>query len=652
MEGSVFMPFDYLFRPIQIGSVNIKNRFVMSPLGTRYPNKDHTVSQRMIEHYARRARGGFGLIILEFTAVTAGGRTQANQLGIWDDSFIPGHRRLVEAVHEGGAKIFLQLTHGGRQVKGGFDGQADLVSSSAIPCEPCGVLPRAMTLEEIARLIDDFGAAAARAKEAGYDAVEIHGANGYLVNQFLSAAVNKRTDAYGGSLANRARLLLELIRRVHAVCGEGYPVTVRINGDDHMEDGLTPDEAAVICAMAEEAGAAAVNTSASMYPSSQWLALPANAPMGHNSYITETIKRAVSIPVILTGRLNDPYVSEYLLRTGKADLAAMGRAALAEPDFPNKTAAGRLDEICPCISCNQGCQAAASNPKTGYVSCAVNPFVGFESELEVKPAEMKKRVVVVGSGPIGMLAAWITARRGHHVTVVERAEQVGGQFRLAMIPPGKQQLARVIQYYETMCKKAGVHFLLNTNATVETVQGLHPDAVLLATGAEPLIPRSIPGAGRPGFVTHVEVLSGRIPMAGKKVLMAGGGEVAIETAEFMAEHDASVTVVEMADAIAATMPAGNRKHMLRRIEAKGIQVFVKSPIQEFLEDGVICEQDGRLIELRGFDLVVLSLGRKSCRQLEEPLKKIVPEVYVIGDAKTPGAIFAGNAHAVRAALSL
>lgn len=643
--------YETLFTPIQIGNVEVKNRFVLSPLGTRYPDDNHYVTQRLIDHYGTRAKGGFGLLIVEFTAITADGRTQAKQLGIWDDSYIQGHKKLVERVHQDGGKIFLQLTHAGRQVKGGFANPGEIVSASPVQCPSSGIIPRELTNAEVYQLIEDFASAAKRAQEAGYDAVEIHGANGYLVGQFLSAFSNKRTDEFGGSVKGRAKFLCDIIKRVHEVCGADYTVSVRINTDDHVQDGIHPQEAAMIATFAEEAGAAAINTSVSVYASGEWLALPGSFPMGYNSYGSEEIKKAVSIPVLLSGRINEPWVADFMIKSNKADMVALGRAGLAEPEFPNKIKLGKIDEICPCISCNQGCQAGAVDPAYGYVSCVINPFVGFEGTLIPKEAAVKKKVAVVGAGSAGMLAAWTAAKCGHSVILFEKDTTVGGQLKMASTPPGKQDITKVVRYYETMCKKYGVEIRLQTEASPALIKEEQFDAVILATGGTPLMP-NIKGIKNPTFHSYTDVLKGKVDITGKNVLIAGGGMVAAETAEFIAEHHCAVTMVEAQSLIAGTVPGGVRKHLLGRLQDLSVSMYTDAPIREFLEDGVLCEKDGAELRLDGFECIVLAMGSRSFNPLEEEMRTVVDEVYVIGDAEKAGNIRNGTDNAIRIALAL
>lgn len=642
--------FENLLSPIKIGSITIKNRFVESPLATYYGNEDGTVSDRLIAHYAAHAKGGYGWIGIGFTAVAVAGRASMRQIGVWDDKFIPGLTRLAAAIHDGGGKTFLQLHHAGRQCTEDVTGQQPL-APSVIPEPLMAVVPRAFSTEEVYELIDQFVQAAVRAKKSGFDGVEVHAANGYCLQQFLSAATNKRTDEFGGGIANRAKVVVDIVRGIKAACGEDYPVQVRICGEEYVQDGLVPYEARIVCRILEENGVDAINISTSNYASVKWLTLTGAFRPGHNNYISRELKKAVSIPVMSIGRISDPYVAEDIIASGDADLISFGRGAICDPELPNKVAEGRIDEICPCIACNESCMGYADNPDIGYVSCLMNPFAGFYDSLIPTPADPAKNVAVVGAGPAGMLCAWTAAKRGHKVTLYEKSDKVGGQFRLASVPPGKQDIARGLKYYHTMCRKFGVDIRMNTEATADMLLKSRPDAVVLATGGVPLRP-NIKGIDNPNFITAVDLLDGKHNLGYQNVLVVGGGLVGCEVAEYIAERNSSVTIIEMLDGVAKDAESAVREFMLERLEKYKIKSYTDSRVLEFVDDGVIYLNNGEEHRLDGFDAVVLAMGSISYNPLEEQLREHFDEVYVIGDAKKTGFCNKANEQAVRVALKL
>lgn len=640
--------FEELFAPLKIGNYEIKNRLMVSPLATRLPDEYSYMTQRCIDHYVRRAKGGFGLIGVGFSAVMKSGRAQGNQLGIWCDEMISGHKELVDAVHAEGAKIFCQLHHAGREIKGGMPEPGEPVSASPTQCRLNGVIPRELTVEEIYEIVSAFGDAAVRAKKAGYDHVEIHAGNGYLINQFLSANSNKRTDDYGGSIGNRARILTEIIKDCKEKCGSEYPVSVRLNGDEHIQDGITSDECATFAIIAEESGACLINLTVSCYPTVEWMYLPGAFKQGYNAYISETVKKVVKIPVVCNGRISDPYVAVNILRSGKADIISLGRGQLAEPEFPNKIKAGLLDELCPCVACNQGCGLGPTMPNIGYVTCMVNPRTGNENLYAPKKTVSEKNVAVVGAGPGGMMAAWTVAANGHKVVLLEKSKKLGGQFNYACTSPGKQDIARIIPYYSTMCKKYNVDIRLNVEVSIDTLKELSPDVVILATGAIPLEP-PILGIRNEALSNYIEVLTGKISVTGKKVLVAGGGMVACEVAEYIAERFSQVTMVEMKPIMAEGIQRGVRLFMLQRMKDLGIEMVNNAKIKEFFDDGVSYEKDGTVTELHGFDLVVKALGSRSYNPLEEQVREVFPKTFVIGDALNASDGFAAIREALKVA---
>ncbi|GAQ25692.1 FAD-dependent oxidoreductase [Tepidanaerobacter syntrophicus] len=623
------MKFPVLLSPIKIGTMEVRNRFVVPPMGTNFANPDGSVSKQLIDYLAARSKGGYGLIIVEVTAIDPLGKAIPWQPGIWDDKFVPGWKELVDEVHKYGAKIVVQLHHAGRQTTHEVIGSQP-VAPSPIPCPVDREIPRELTTEEVYDLIEKFGDAAVRARDAGFDGVEVHGAHGYLIAQFMSAYSNKRIDEFGGDLTSRMKFPVDIVKNIRAKVGNGYPIIFRFSGDERVPGGRTIDESRVVAEKMEKAGVNALHVSTGVYGSIPWLIAPSAVPPAYNVYAAEEIKKVVKIPVITVGRINDPNLAEDILEGGKADLVSLGRESIADPELPNKTAAGMINEISPCIGCMQACVGYLFDPKYLKISCLVNPFTGREGELKIEKAAAPKKVVVVGGGPGGLEAAWVAAKKGHKVTVYEKEEVLGGQYRIGAIPPTKQDILKALRYYITMGKKYGVEYKMGVEATEELILEENPDAVILATGGVPLMP-NIKGIDNPKFVKAIDVLEGKKEV-GMNVLVVGGGMVGVETADFLGEHLHKVTIVEMLPEIAKDEQDAVKYFLLKRLNEYGVKAITGATVKEFLDDGVVCEKDGKEEKIAGFDTVILAMGAKAYNPLEEKIKGKVPELYVIGDA--------------------
>ncbi|MBZ4666329.1 FAD-dependent oxidoreductase [Mahella sp.] len=616
-----------VFSSMHIGTMEVANRLVVPAMVMNFCNSDGTATEKFIAYHEAKAKGGWELIITEDYAVDPCGKGFPCIPGLWDNAQIESHSELTERVHKYGSKIVAQIYHAGRQTNHFITGMQP-VAPSPIPCPANQEIPHELTISEIHDIVNKYGDCALRAKEAGFDGVEVHGAHGYLVAQFMSPYSNKRTDEYGGSLLNRMRFPLEIISNIRAKAGNVFPIIFRISGDEFVPGGRTIEDTKAISVLLEQAGVNAIHVSAGVYASMQTIIPPAAVRHGWITDFAADVKKVVSIPVITVGRINDPIMAETIIASGKADFVAMGRASLADPELPNKAAAGRFDDINYCIGCLQGCIGSLNKGNPG--GCLVNPVTGRESELIIEPAEQKKKVFVAGGGPAGMEAAMVAAQRGHEVHLYEKSDRVGGQYAIGAIPPNKGEIDMFIVWQYNQLKKHGVNIHFNTELTADIVEQETPDAVIVATGGEPLIP-NIPGKDRPNVVNANDVLLGKVNV-GHRVIVIGGGMVGSETADHLANHGKEVMIVEMLPVIAKDEEAAVRYFLMKDLKQNDVKIYVNAPVKEILDDGIISEIDGTETKIGPADTIVLAIGARSVNTLTRQLEGKVPQVIAIGDA--------------------
>lgn len=621
--------------------MTVKNRFVMPPMGTNLASPDGFVTDPMIGYYEAKAKGGVGLVIVEVTSVEyPRGSAVPLQLCIDDDKFLPGLTALAGAIKGGGARAVMQLVHAGGACRSTVAG-VRAVAPSPIPRVGTDI-PEELTAAQIADLVDKFARGAERAARAGFDAIELHAAHYYLMAQFLSAAWNRRRDDYGGDLEHRARFVLEVVRAIRARVGRGFPLWCRINGMEYgVERGTTLEEAQLLAGMLEDAGTDAVNVSAcgrgpihaSAWPVGGKMLPPMAHPPGLLLPLARAIKSKVGIPVMAVGSLT-PEVGESAIAGGQTDMVVVGRALVADPELPNKVAAGRLDDIVPCIACLR-CRDRLLEEKT-TIGCSVNAAAGKERHSLIVAAAKQKRVLVIGGGPAGLEAARVAAIRGHRVTIVEKSRRLGGQLNLAAVPPYKQRIATFTTYMARQIDKLGVTVMLDTEATPELVERLKPDAVVLATGVAPVIPE-IAGLDRMKVVTAEDVLSGKAE-TGPRVVVIGGELVGCETAEYLAEKGKNVTVTRRGPGMATKMGAALRTLQLERLGAAGVRLLPGVKYQRATEKGLVVINPQGQEELLEADTLVLAAGSRPDTTLSRALAGIVPEVHGAGDCLEPRGI--------------
>ena len=630
-----------LFQPGWIGGLELKNRIMMSSMLTCFAHGTGEPSQQMIDYYAERAKGGVGLIIVEGTCFTYPlGALTASRLRIDSENHVSKHFELVEAVHSYGAKIFLQFLHPGGKGRSIF-------SAGQQPVSPSGVgrvglpPPRALTTDEIEELIQEVVTAADRAKRAGYDGVEINVGHGYLFHEFLSETTNLRTDEYGGSLEKRARIVTDAIKAIKTALGKDFIVIARLSA----EGGYTIREGKIFSQIFEQAGIDALDVSAGglePFPLQTPETNPMDLPQGRFVPYAQAIKQVVKVPIITVGEIKEPRFAESILETERADFICLGRALLADPEWPKKAMEGREADIRKCISCDfcklstaGGSQAHANRPPLGIpLRCATNAAVGREKELaKIHPAEIRKRVMIVGGGPAGMEAARVASLRGHSVSLYEKGDSLGGQLNLAAVPPGKQKIGWVIEFLKGQLNRPNVETHLNREVKVEDVVKEAADVLIVAAGSRPIQP-DIPGLDEDRVITAHDLLARQRRVRGKKIVVIGAGQTGCETAEFLADKGFEVTLMDLLPAreLAPDAVPDHRNPLLARLRARGIEISTEQTAREMMQNRLVVVTAGGEERFLEVDTVVLAAGTEPVRKIADQAKGKVPEIYVIGDS--------------------
>lgn len=645
--------YNRLLSPFSVGKLKLKNRMIATATVTDMAGEDGLPTEQFIRYHEEKARGGWGLVITEDYAVSDNGRTHKRLPGLWDDSQVPAHSELVRRVHGAGGAICVQLFHPGRNA-GLWSAGDDLMAPSPVRDPVMPQAPREMTRCDIERVVDQFAQAARRAKACGFDAIEIHGAHGYLIHQFLSGFSNKRCDEYGGSIVNRARFALEVIAAVRGAVGSDFPISFRFNVRDHIQDGISVAEACAFARLLEGAGVNLLNCSQGVPSSRGVITPPSSAEPACYASDAAIVKRVVGIPVAVVGRITDPDIAEGIIAAGMADFVGMGRQAICDPYFPVKVMEGRPEDIIQCIACLRGC--AGESRRGNSVHCALNPTVGYEVEDAKRFAAADpdpKRVTVIGGGVSGVQAAITAAHRGHEVNLMESCDALGGQWRMAAVPPGKSSLSSFVAWQGRQVANAGIKVALGARATAESILASNPDVVVVATGSTPLIP-PIPGLAESSRVVDArDVLLGEAVPTGR-VAVLGGGLVGAETADFLASGACEVTVIEMGAQVAPDAEPIPRACLLDSLRKHGVALLTSERIVRIEDGKVYTENNKHPLGGEDFDTLVTAFGANSEVSLVGDLrgKGYTGDIVVVGDAACVSDAFGNIREGYEAAMRL
>lgn len=618
-----------IFEPIQIGAMTLKNRLVVPAMASNYSNVEGMATEQLIGYHEAKAKGGWGLIIVEDYRICPEAGASAKLPGLYEDKQIPSHQELTRRVHEAGGKIVAQIYHAGWESKREFVGACP-VGVAAVKNLNMVDMPQALTIEQIHIIVQQFADCAKRVKAAGFDGVEIHGAHGYLLEQFFSPQLNSRSDAYGGDFAGRSRLALEVVRAVREAVGAEFPILYRMTVAEYVEGGLGIEESKALAILLEDAGVDAINCSqgaGSMGCGTMTIPPSVVRPAAYVGHAA-AIKSVVEVPVIAVGRINTPEIAEAVIRSGQADLVAMGRASIADPALPNKALAGDLAAINHCIGCVQGC---IGEKRRGHgLNCMVNPVVGHETAWSFGKTKQPKRVFIAGGGVAGCEAALAAAERGHQVTIFEKAERLGGQWCLAAVPVGKTEFSGFLKWQRLQLERLGVELRLQKELTVEQIGQEQPDVVLDATGSYPFL-APVKGVEQAHVVTAHDVLAGKA-VVGNRVVVIGGGLVGAETAEYVACRGSQVSILEMQSQIAKDGEGASNYYLLQNLEKHRVAIYTNAKVLEIGKTDVRFQLHEEEHRIANVDTVIMATGVKSNQAFANALQEKQIPFIAVGDA--------------------
>jgi len=630
-----------LLEPVKIGNKTARNRIFMPPMEARLNTVHGDVTNEMVDYYAARARGGAGTIVVENTFVDdKESRSSLISSGLYSDHLIRGKGMLAEAIKDEGAIAIIQLSHGGRQANGAAN-PLQPVAPSAVMCEVTGRMPAALTKDKILEIEDAFAQAARRAKLAGFDGVEIHGAHGYLVSSFFSPHTNRRKDKYGGSIENRGRFAVEVLQKVREQVGDDFIVGIRMNGSEFYEKGGLTEKESPLLAKMFEPYVDYIHVSATTYETGAlWNGAAMYVPDGPIVFLAEAVHKAVDVPVVTVGSL-DHVSAELALSDGKADIAALGRALIVDPDLPNKLAAGRAEDIRPCCRANEGCFSRFYNGLT--MRCELNPACGREREYRLSRAPVRKRIAVVGGGIAGMEAARVADIVGHDVSLYEKTDRLGGHLIEGSAPDFKEKTGLYVKWMERQLEKSGVKVQMNTEIGPENAVKLEADVIIVAVGSDYSVP---PIEGIENAIVAKDALLYGID--GDEACVIGGGLVGSETALMLAEQGKTVTIIEMMESLVPDHENNARIGLLDRLDKAGADIMLNSKAVAIDPSGVVLE-DGSCVKC---DTVVNAAGLVARAELARKLTVAEKTVYVIGDCDKARKIYDATHEAWRAVLEI
>ncbi|MBW2609049.1 MAG: FAD-dependent oxidoreductase [Deltaproteobacteria bacterium] len=614
-----------LFSPFSIKGRKLRNRIVMPALASFLIEDDGSYSDQTVEHYRRRAAGGPGMVIVEAHGVAPEGVVANHQARIYDDRYIEGLSRIAEVIKSEGAIPAIQIHHAGRQVPARVIKRKPF-APSPLPCPAIKGDVEPLTIDGIRKIIKQFGDAADRITQAGFALIEIHGAHGYIINQFLSRFSNIREDEYGGDITGRTRFAGEIVREVRQRVGDDFPVSFKISAQEFVPNGLTTEESIEILKQLVEEGIDIVQVSAGNDATPEWICQPMFMKKACLADSAAKIKAALNIPVMVVGRINDPLIADSIIVEGKADLVCMGRGLLADPELPIKAREGRLDDIRICIACNKCMQSIF---RKGRIECLVNPALGREKEMAFRATETPRKVMVIGGGPGGLNVAWVAAKRGHDVSLYERQSKLGGQLILGSISSYKEEMVNLLRFLKNQIKRYCVKSHLNFDVTVDTISENNPDVVILATGSVPIMP-PVEGINSHNVVTVPQILNGVRPMI-KEAIIIGGGATGCEVALHLAEHGCPVTIVEMLPKIGVEIESIIKKVLLQKLKKNNVKILTEHRLSSVSKDGAfVIDKEGKELFLKGRS-VVIAVGNSPENSLFDQIKALGIETYKIGD---------------------
>ena len=620
---------EHLFTPYRIKDCILRNRVVMPGLASFLFENDGSTTDQTVEHYRLRAGGGVAMLIVEASAVSPEGVVSPHQARIYDDRFVEGLSRIAEVIKSQDVVAGIQIHHGGRQTSSRVINRKP-VAPSPLGCPTIRGDVEPLTVDGIHELVTKFGDAAIRAVQAGFELIEIHGAHGYLINQFLSGFSNIREDEYGGDTVGRSRFAREIVREVRSRIGEDFPLSFKISAQEFVPGGLTVDESIEIVRILIDAGIDIVQVSAGNDATPEWICQPMFMKKACLADSAARIKKVLNIPVMAVGRINDPVIADDIIKNGGADLVCMGRGLLADPELPNKAMEGRVDEIRKCIACNTCMESIF---RLGHVECLVNPTLGREKEMAFYPAKTPRSVMVVGGGPGGLNVAWVAAKRGHKVKLFEKKSVLGGQLVPGSNAGYKRELRDLIEFQKRQVAKFGVKCYLNHEVTPKMIKEENPDVVVLATGSYPILP-PVKGIDKKIVVSVADVLTGE-DLENTATVVIGGGPTGCEVALHISEAGSPVTIVEMLSSIGVSLESITRKVLISKLKENNVYIMTKCALLRVEDDGVVLRSMGGKEIFLEAQRVIMAIGNRPDTTLYENIKDYGLEVHQIGDCLEP-----------------